>query len=459
MFIGRIKEKNTIKEVLKNKNEHIVIYGNRRVGKTTLANKALDESGLEYVNFECLKSSMKDNTLGLSKELCRLGIVPSIILFDNIYDLFKYLNSLNRHIAVLIDEYPYLYIKNDKDEVDSIFQSIIDQCCSNLNIILSGSHIGMMKTLIKRSSPLFGRFNKIISLKEFNYLEASDFYPHLSNYDKVAFYAVFGGSPYILRQLDYNKSLEENIKNTFLNDISSINMFVSENYTSDVSTKMSASRIFEIIGNSKERHNKIESALGYEHNGLLSKQLDALLEMEFIDKNEPINKLGDKKKTTYYIKNNALRFYYTYIYGMNNVLLSLGADLFFERFIKDSLTTYISYRFEDICRTFVSLMTKKGKISEVYNIGTYYYDDPTNKKNGEFDIAVQIKDGFDIIEAKYWAGKVDNATIEEEIRQIKEVKEIKIKDYGFISINGFENDTSKLKYKFNGDDIYNFNLL
>ena len=70
MFIGRIKEKNTIKEVLKNKNEHIVIYGNRRVGKTTLANKSLDESGLEYVNFECLKSSMKDNTLGLSKELC-----------------------------------------------------------------------------------------------------------------------------------------------------------------------------------------------------------------------------------------------------------------------------------------------------------------------------------------------------------------------------------------------------
>lgn len=42
---------------------------------------------------------------------------------------------------------------------------------------------------------------------------------------------------------------------------------------------------------------------------------------------------------------------------------------------------------------------------------------------------------------------------------IKEVKEIKIKDYGFISINGFENDTSKLKYKFNGDDIYNFILL
>ena len=454
MFVGRTKELNNIKSALKNSNEHIIIYGNRRVGKTTLANKAAEESKIEYVSFECLKSSLKDNVHSLMKELVRKEIVSSYLPFDSFTDLFAYLDSLNKRIVFIIDEYPYLYVKNDNDEVDSTFQIMIDKYCSHFNVILSGSHIGMMKALVKRGNPLFGRFNTVISLKELNYLEASEFCSHLSNYDKAAFYAVFGGSPYILRQLNYHESLEYNIKNTFLNDMSSISMFVSENYTSDVSMRASANSIFEILGNSKEKHSRIEEALGYEHNGLLSKQLDLLVEMEFITRNEPINKIGNKKKASYSIKNNALRFYYTYVYGMNNALLSLGADEFYEKFISSSVNTFISYRFEDIARTFISILVKSKTLKDIYNIGTYYYDDPKEKRNGEFDIAVALKEGFDIIEAKYWNNKVDKETVINEIAQIKNITELDVKDYGFIAINGFEDDVPKLKYMFNGDDLY-----
>lgn len=454
MFIGREKELNVINKNFLTPNKHIIIYGNRRVGKTTLANMAAMNSKLEFISFECLKSSLKDNVDGLTKALLDSSVITSFIAFNSFVDLFRYLDSLNRHIVIIIDEYPYLYVKNNKDEVDSIFQTILDNYSSNLNIIISGSHIGMMKTLIKEGNPLFGRFNTIIPLKELNYYEASLFCPYLSSYDKASFYSVFGGSPFILRQLDYTKSLEENIKNTFLNNTSSINLFVSENYTSDITTKTAANRIFEVLSNSKEKHNRIEELLGYEHNGLLSKQLELLMDMEFIEKNEPINKIGDKKKATYFIKNNALRFYFTFVYGKSNTLSLIGPDAFFDNYIKGKLTTFIALRFEDISKTFISILTQKGELKGIYNIGTYYYDDSKNKTNGEFDVAIQNKDGFDIIEVKFLKDKVNQTIINEEIGQIKQISEIKIKDYGFISINGFDRSVTKMKYMFTGDDLY-----
>ncbi len=142
----------------------------------------------------------------------------------------------------------------------------------------------MMNALLKDKNPLYGRFKTIIHLKEFNYLDASNFYPHLSNYDKVAFYAAFGGSPYILCQLDENKSLKENICSTLLNNLSSIYNYASENYTSDLSSKSNFESIFKIIGNGKIKYKKLEDELLYKQNGLLNKQLNNLIEMGFIEK-------------------------------------------------------------------------------------------------------------------------------------------------------------------------------
>ena len=172
-----------------------------------------------------------------------------------------------------------------------------------------------MKNLMEHSNPLFARFSVYLNLKEFNYLEASRFYENLSPYDKVAYYVVFGGSPFVLKQLDYTKGLEYNIKNTYLNETSSINMFASDGYTSDITTKETAKKIFEALGNTKLRYAKLEEKLGLEKNGLSNKQLKTLIDMQFINKNCPINKKNDNKKVTYYINNQMLRFYYNYIYG------------------------------------------------------------------------------------------------------------------------------------------------
>ena len=454
MFVGRNEEISKLLNTYEKANQHSFVYGNRRVGKTELVNESARRSGLVFISYECLKSSLKNNLDTLTKQLYDDGILPGLFSFDSFIDLFKYIDSLKEHMIVLIDEYPYLYYKNDKNEVDSIFQNILDKYSLNINVVISGSHIGMMKDLLQEKSPLFGRVETIIHLLELNYLEASQFYPNLSNYDKASFYCVFGGSPFILKQLNPNQSLEYNICNMFLNTASSVYTFVSEGYTTDLNTKDSANQIFEAIGNSKLRHNRIEELLHLEHNGLLSKQLNVLTNMEFIDKNVPINRTSDNKKTTYYIKNNALRFYFVYIYSKQNILSLIGPNAFYNRYIKDSIVTFISHRFEEIVRKYLSLQIKEGKLEGVYNIGTYYYDDSINKKNGEFDVALELENGFDIIEVKFLKDCVNNKMVESEIQQIKSINEINVLNYGFAAINGFDDNVSNLKYMINGDDIY-----
>ena len=45
MFIGREEEINLIKTISKKPNQSLLLYGKRKVGKTTLLNKALEDKG------------------------------------------------------------------------------------------------------------------------------------------------------------------------------------------------------------------------------------------------------------------------------------------------------------------------------------------------------------------------------------------------------------------------------
>ena len=137
MFVGRVEEIKLLLNTYSKPNQHTIVYGNRRVGKTELISESAKISGITFISYECLKSSTKNNLDTLSKQLYDDGILPSLLQFNSFLDLFNLLNSLNKHMIVLIDEYPYLYYKNDKNAIDSMFQTILEKNSNNLNIVLS----------------------------------------------------------------------------------------------------------------------------------------------------------------------------------------------------------------------------------------------------------------------------------------------------------------------------------
>ena len=451
MFIGREKELALLQQDYIGK--AAMVYGKRRVGKTTLIQKALKSSSYRTVYFECLKGTMQDNISGFVQELVRAKILPVPLNFGTLQDVFAYLNALPEKIVVVIDEYPYLKAMNDSATVDSIFQNIIDNRLVNIELILSGSHIGMMKDTLQEKNALYGRFAVTIKLNELNYLEAAKFYPDKPPYDKAAHYAVFGGLPFVNQALQPTATIRENIISTILNPMSAVYLYANQLLLSDYSVKINAERIFSVIGNGKKRYTEIEDKLDVKKTGNLSKQIKSLIDLEIIARNSPINKIGDNKKSTFEINDNLQRFYFTFIYKNASALQVLGAEAFYDEYIAPALTDFISRRFKGICRDYFSLQVRSGKMKGVRNIGSYYYDDPAHRKNGEFDVALEFADGYEIYEAKYYAQPMTLDEIHREVQQVEAIKELTVKQIGFIAINGFAEREEPYLY-LDGNDIF-----
>lgn len=435
MFVGREEELALLRE------EHIgkavMVYGKRRVGKTTLILKVLEQCSYQTVYFECLKGTMQENIDGLVQELVRVKVLPVPLAFSSLQDVFAYLNTLTQKMVVVVDEYTHLYAMNDSGVVDSVFQGIIDNRLSNIELILAGSHIGMMKDLLQERNPLYGRFATSIKLDEMNYLDAAKFYPDKSAYDKVAHYAVFGGSSFINQALNSDATLRENIISTILNPMSPVYLYASQLVFSDNSLKVNSERIFSALGNDRKRYTEIEDALRVKKTGNLAKQIKTLTDLEILSRNIPINKPNDNKKATYELNDNLLRFYYTFVYKNASALQVLGAEAFYDEFIAPVLTDFITLRFEGICRDYFSLQVRSGRMNGVRNIGSYYLDTAVRCENKEFPIAVELADGYAVYLAKCSTQPMTLDEIHSEAQRMEGVNDPGIKQLGFISINGF----------------------
>lgn len=451
MFVGREEELALLRE------EHIgkavMVYGKRRVGKTTLILKALEQCPYQTVYFECLKGAMQENIDGLVQELVRVKVLPVPLAFNTLQDVFAYLNIMPQKIVVVVDEYTHLYAMNDSGAVDSVFQSIIDNRLSNIELILAGSHIGMMKSLLQEKNPLYGRFAVSLKLEELNYLDASKFYSDKSAYDKVAHYAVFGGSPFINQALNPVATLRENIIGTILNPMSPVYLYVSQLVFSDNALNINAERIFSALGNDRKRYTEIEDALGVKKTGNLAKQIKTLTDLDILSRRIPINKPNDNKKATYELNDNLLRFYYAFVYKNSSALQVLGAEAFYDEYVAPVLTHFIAHHFEDICREYFSLQVRSGRMNGVRSIGSYYLDTAVRGENKAFSVAVELADGYAVYLPKYSAQPMTLDEIHGEAQRMEGVNDPGIKQLGFISINGFVEQEKPYIY-LDGNDIF-----
>ena len=175
--------------------------------------------------------------------------------------------------------------------------------------------------------------------------------------------------------------------------------------------------------------------------------------METLEKNFPINKSHDKKKQFYELSDNLMRFYFTYIWGNDSLIARLGSHGFYEMYIKDSLTTFVSFRFERIVNQFFSRCVKEGTLKGVLDIGSFWYDDKESKTNGQFDCVLKTLSGYNVYECKFLSSPMSLKDCEKEASQISFVKGIEFARVGFVSSSGFDFDSSTFDL-INGEELY-----
>ena len=190
----------------------------------------------EYINeftkeklaicFTGVETNEKQNLENFSK--CILEYVtkkPANTSFDSFQTALEYVFELaeEERIALVIDEYPY--VARASKSLASTLQLLIDKYkdTSKLFLILCGSSMSYMEDqVLAYKAPLYGRRTAQFKVQPFEFQEACKYFTNLSDEDKALAYGIVGGTPQYLLQLNDKLSIEDNIKNTYLNPASSI---------------------------------------------------------------------------------------------------------------------------------------------------------------------------------------------------------------------------------------------
>ena len=444
MFVGREKEIRQIQSLIHSEGKSAaLIYGKRRIGKSTLIQNALSDYHGHIVSYECLNASYEENLVYFESRI-REEYDNRYLHFSSFQDAFAYLSQTKENVVVVLDEYSYLKMSKPQHYVDSVFQSIIDSMGNNIHLFLLGSYVGVMQESLEEENPLFGRFQLVIHLKELNYYACAGFYSEKDVRGKIELYSVFGGNPFVNVLIDPKKDLKDNVISLLLNENSAVRTYLENVLLNELSKTGPANLILTSLSNGKKKYSEISAQTRINTAGVLDKQLKNLIRMDILERRVPINRSDDRKKVFYEIGDNLVRFYYSYIFTGRDVIRRIGEEAYYDLYIQPSITTFISYRFEDIARQYFERQVREGKRNNIYDIGTYWYDDAQNHQNGEFDCVLKHKSTYSFYEVKYYEAPLDRLLCEKEEEQVRKLAgEFDVETIGFISLNGFSFRTEK----------------
>lgn len=409
MFIGRERELNELNRLFNSdKFEFVVIYGRRRVGKTALINQFIN--GKQAIYFMCVESNAKQNLENFSKSILEYSSGMSVeSTFSSFQTALEYVFKLSerQRMVMAIDEYPY--VARSEKSLASTLQLLIDKYkdTSKLMLILCGSSMSYMEDeVLAYKAPLYGRRTAQLKILPFDFDEVCKYYNNFSREDKALVYGMVGGTPQYLLQIDDTKSVEENIKNTFLNSTSALYEEPTNLLKQEVREPSIYNAIISAIALGASKMSEISSKIGAETN-VCATYLKQLIELGIIKKEAPY---GEKKskKSIYSVQDNLFRFWYRFVLPNNSVIARGAGDIAYRR-IEQQLPDYMGKVFEEICKQYLWNLLLNGKCPvEFSSLGSWWGNDPSAKKQVEIDIVgEQDKNVALLAECKWTNEKVD----------------------------------------------------
>lgn len=450
MFIGRERELASLKDFYEKDGIGMtVIYGRRRIGKSTLIAEFVKD---KKVIFYTATKVGKDRNLELfSKQVTDLflsGIED--ISFHTIEAVFDFINKniSDEKVILVIDELPYWA---EKDEaLLSILQKYMDTVWhdKNLKIILCGSALSFMENkVLSEKSPLFGRRDSQIKLDAFDYLDAAKFVPDYSYEDKAICYGITGGVAKYLSIIDPSKSLDENIVKLFFRTDGYLYDETRNLLTQEFSDITLVNNIIEQIASGQNTINIIANKIGEKDSTILY-SLEKLISVGLVEKKKCITEEKNKKKTQYILKDHMFKFWYEFIPKATSVIEMGQGELYYHKVVKPVLHSYMGSVFEDMCRYYT---LQHGILGEfdcfITTVGTWWGTETIINENGEkraqsTDIDVvalsEIEKKAVVGECKFKNEKIDKGIYETLVRRSHLISsKYQVVKYILFSLSGY----------------------
>ena len=358
-FINRVEELGVLeRDWSSQKHGFIVIFGRRRIGKTTLLNEFVkDKEGIKYT----AEDANKLVQITQFRTIAANYLKDDFLLKQAISDwgsLFEYLQKVlnkNERMYIWIDEFSYV-TKNDPS-VTSVLQKFSDNFLrdSNIFLIVSGSLFALMsEKVLSSSSPLYGRRTRDVLLRAIHFTSAREFL-RFNFEDLLKTNLTISGIPEYLTVASKYKNYSEFISNEFLKPEGYFfrePIYLLSQEFKEIKTYFS---ILNAIAYGNSRPTEIANFVGIQAREIYP-YLELLINYGFVSRETSI--LGDKKRGVYHIRDNFFDFWFNFVHKNREAIerrkfkikrseLNNYLGKRFEIFIRDNASSFLnSDRFE-----------------------------------------------------------------------------------------------------------------
>jgi AAA+ ATPase superfamily predicted ATPase len=349
----------------------LCMYGRRRVGKSWLFRRFADgkEALLLVANeiapgpqFKRFAEQIQDT----------LGVAPVI---DDAADLIRVLYRLGRNqkLLAVVDELPWLLPKGAaKREILTAIASVMEEerDDSQTKLVLCGSIIAQMESLLATSSPLHGRLQPL-DVHPLTFSEAREMlHPNDSAAETVTRYSVAGGMARYLVEIGTGGSLRSLVCSRVLDRRAPLfndPRLVLERELREPATYFS---LLQELSHGEVGMEHLSNVLRTDSPALTS-YMRTLVEMRLISRHQPMGAEDKSRKHKYRLHDGFIRFWFRFVFPYQEDLQSGldPADLW-DGEIRGALSEHTAQAFEDLCRVY----TRRHHGSEAQRVGGWWGD-------------------------------------------------------------------------------------
>ena len=356
--------------------QFVILFGRRRLGKTTLLLEFAARSGLPALYWVASKQSEAVLQRSLYETCARFLDVPpppGMVTPSSWTGIFRYLaeNIVEKfggqRALIILDEFPYAV--EASAPLPSELQNAWDHLFkprTNVLLCIAGSHVGMMRDLQERQAPLYGRFTARFPVGPLPFSALKEFFPRMTVAERVGVYAILGGVPAYLERIIHERSLRANLEQEIM---AATGIFRTEAFHSlqeDLRDTHSYHSILQAIGQGYHAHDEIALHSGVARTSL-PRYLHRLMALGYVERRLPATvppeQRGRSRQSRYVLADQFLRFFYRFI---SPNLVSIEQGLFHDLWeeICQHMRAFVgATAFEELCREWLRRQSVAGNLA------------------------------------------------------------------------------------------------
>lgn len=436
MFIGREKELQSLRQSFLGDKAHLsVIYGRRRVGKSSLVTEAA--RGVRFFAFEGLENQPKQKQINafifqleeFGADTRKLKDSPDWL---HVFALLKDLASKRYPTVILLDELQWL--ANYRSELISCLKLIWEQKLSKLNIklVLCGSVASFMLKKVIKSKALYGRSDLVIHLEPFLLNDTKKLLNNRGKDEILLAQCLYGGVPKYLTLLNDRSSILESLQfHTFSKD----GYFLTEYdkiFISHFGKNPNYERTIRFLAGKKygAGRKEIVEHLKVDNSGELSRILENLELAGFIAGIVPFDKKNNSVLKRYFLADNYISFYLNFIEPRKKQNQIDNTDFINNIYSSAQFKSWLGISFELLCYHHRHLIARKLGFGQIeYTAGPYFRHNKNSKLKGvQVDLIFYRKDKvFVVCEIKYQEKTIGISILNELAEKIAKIPELENK--------------------------------